>query len=266
MLIVDKICGRIDRSPMAEGVTMIGQRRATLAGEVRSEIERLILTGALGSGAKLNEAALAGSMGVSRGTVREAIRSLADSGLIDLVANRGAFVHRLTIPEIRNLYDLRGAIFGMACARVTELVARDEAGPLLHALRGNLDEMRIAHAADDRDGYYRINIAFHDMLLAGARNAKAKAVYDGLVKEMHLFRRRGLSVALNIARSIDEHEAIVAAIEQGNTTAAREAALRHIESGLGRYMSTLADLADDGEADGDDAGARHDTAGAAEMT
>jgi DNA-binding GntR family transcriptional regulator len=249
---------------MAEGVNMIGQRRATLAGEVRSEIERLILTGALGSGAKLNEAALAGSMGVSRGTVREAIRSLADSGLIDLIANRGAFVHRLTVPEIRNLYDLRGAIFGMACGRVAKRAAAGDADGLLRDLEANLDAMRVAHAEDDRDGYYRINIAFHDMLLAGAQNEKAKAVYDGLVKEMHLFRRRGLSHALSIARSIEEHEAIVDAIARGDAAAAREAALSHIESGLGRYMNTLADLAD--EADGGNAGADRDAVGAAETT
>jgi DNA-binding GntR family transcriptional regulator len=233
---------------MNDEVTLIGRRRETLAGEARSEIERLIVTGALSAGAKLNEATLAGSMGVSRGTVREAIRSLADSGLIDLVANRGAFVHRMTVGEVRNLYDLRGAIFQMACARVAENVAAGQAAPLQQALHANLDAMRKAHAGDDRDSYYRLNIAFHDMLLAGAENAKAKAVYDRLVKEMHLFRRRGLSIALNIARSIEEHEAIVSAIDAGDAMRARIAALRHIEAGLARYVGTVADLAEDSAA------------------
>ena len=99
---------------MAANANPIGQRRATLAGEVRSEIERMIVDGDLPGGEKLNELTLSAVMGVSRGTVREAIRSLADSGLIDLIANRGAFVHETTLGEVRNLYDLRGAIFAMA--------------------------------------------------------------------------------------------------------------------------------------------------------
>ena len=74
---------------MALSTNTIGQGRATLAGEVRGEIERLIVEGELAAGVKLNELSLSNAMGVSRGTVREAIRSLADSGLIDMIANRG---------------------------------------------------------------------------------------------------------------------------------------------------------------------------------
>ena len=78
---------------MAISIKIIGQGRATLAGEVREEIERMIVEGTLAPGDKLNELTLSNAMGVSRGTVREAIRSLADSGLIDLVANveRGVY-------------------------------------------------------------------------------------------------------------------------------------------------------------------------------
>lgn len=220
---------------------IIGARRETLAGEVRSEIERWILAGELEPGQKLNEVALANVMGVSRGTVREAIRSLADSGLIVLVANRGAFVHQLTVDDIRNLYDLRGAIFAMGCAAVARRMAGKRDGALITALQRNLEDMREAYDRDDRSAYYDLNIAFHDMILAGAQNLKAKGVYDGLVKEMHLFRRRGLSVSPNIAQSINEHAAIVAAITAGDPGAARDAATHHVESGLARFLKTLSD-------------------------
>jgi DNA-binding GntR family transcriptional regulator len=226
---------------MSNDVQTIGARRATLADEVRSEVERRILAGEIESGEKLNELALANSMGVSRGTVREAVRSLADTGLVEFFANRGAFVRRLTVDEIFNLYDLRGAIFGMACAATARNARQDGEGRVLAALQDNMQAMRAAFERDDRKAYYELNIAFHDMLLAGAQNDKAKVVYDGLVKEMHLFRRRGLSLAMNIAQSVQEHAAIVAAVEKGDARAAREAALHHIESGRGRFMATLAD-------------------------
>ncbi len=214
----------------------IGQGRATLAGEVRDEIERMIVEGDLGAGEKLNELALSNAMGVSRGTVREAIRSLADSGLIDLITNRGAFVHETTLTEIRNLYELRGAIFALACASSARRVKEGAAPDLPDALARNIDEMEGTLGDSDTETYYRLNIEFHDLLLAGAGNPRAKSMYDNLVKEMHIFRRRGLSVATNIARSLDEHRAISNAVVIGDAETARKAAETHIVEGLSRYM------------------------------
>lgn len=224
---------------MAMNVNTIGARRATLATEVRAELERMIAAGELVAGEKLNEAVLANAMGVSRGTVREAIRSLADSGLIDLVANRGAFVHRTTLEEVRNLYELRGAIFAMACAAAARRVRAGGEGDLIGRLRRNLEAMEGVRDRDDRAAYYELNIAFHDMLLQAARNPKAKTMYDNLVREMHLFRRRGLSIATNIAQSLAEHGAIFAAVEAGDPDGAQKAAQEHIVAGFGRYMGMV---------------------------
>lgn len=217
----------------------IGPRRATLAGEVRAEIERMIVDGELAAGEKMNELALSNIMGVSRGTVREAIRSLADSGLIDLVANRGAFVHETTLAEIRNLYDLRGAVFSMACSAAARRVAEGFEADLARNLKRNIEQMQAAYKKEDTARYYALNIEFHDMLLKGAENPKAKMIYDNLVKEMHLFRRRGLSIVNNLARSLEEHIAISDAVIAGDPEAARSAAHMHITSGLARYIHML---------------------------
>lgn len=217
----------------------IGLRRATLAGEVRGEIERMIMDGELAAGEKMNELALSNIMGVSRGTVREAIRSLADSGLIDLVTNRGAFVHETTLTEVRNLYDLRGAVFAMACAATARRVGEGAEAALPQKLRRNIEKMTAAYEAGDTERYYALNIEFHDLLLGGADNPKAKTIYDNLVREMHLFRRRGLSIVNNLGRSLEEHVAISDAVIAGDEEAARAAAHRHITSGLARYMKML---------------------------
>jgi len=239
MLIVDKIIQLRENRLMATSARSIGQRRATLAGEVRGEIERMIVEGDLAAGEKLNELALSNAMGVSRGTVREAIRSLADSGLIDLIANRGAFVHETTLNEVRNLYDLRGAIFAMACASSARRVREGAEPKLIARLEKNLEQMRKTQNESDPSTYYALNIEFHDMLLNGAGNPRAKAMYDNMVKEMHLFRRRGLSVATNIARSIEEHGDICEAVAAGDPEGARAAAQRHMTSGFARYMNMV---------------------------
>jgi DNA-binding GntR family transcriptional regulator len=225
---------------MVKPVKTIGLQRATLAGEVRGEIERMIVSGDLAAGEKLNELSLSNAMGVSRGTVREAIRSLADSGLIDLIANRGAFVHKTTLAEARNLYDLRGAIFAMACAAAARRLREGAEPRLIAQLDRNLEQMRAAHDCGDTAKYYTLNIAFHDMLLAASGNPKAKVTYDNLVREMHQFRRRGLSLVTNVAQSIAEHEAITRAIATGDEDGARRAALDHITGGFARYV-TLAE-------------------------
>lgn len=224
---------------MPQTARSIGSRRATLAGEVRTELERMIVDGDLVGGAKMNEVALSNAMGVSRGTVREAIRSLADSGLIDLVPNRGAFVHKMTLAEVRNLYDLRGALFAMACGAAARRVAEGIESELPRQLERNLEKMRIAASKPDTARYYGLNIEFHDVLMNAAGNPKAKTIYDNLVKEMHLFRRRGLSVPTNMDRSLDEHDAISAAVIRGDSEAARAAANAHIISGFARYMKML---------------------------
>lgn len=217
----------------------IGPRRATLAGEVRAEIERMIVEGELAAGEKMNELTLSSVMGVSRGTVREAIRSLADSGLIDLVTNRGAFVHETTLAEVRNLYELRGAVFAMACAAAAVRVADGAAPDLPRRLNRNVEKMHDALAREDTTRYYALNIEFHDMLLEGAANPKAKTIYDNLVKEMHLFRRKGLSIVTNLARSLEEHVTIRDAVIAGDPDTARVAANTHITRGLARYMHML---------------------------
>lgn len=252
MLNVDKSGSAWLSSPLMSPIraTETSFRRETLSETVSAEIQDRIVSGELGAGEKLNEVALAGALGVSRGTVREALRLLAQSGLIELVSNRGAYVREVSEDEIRNLYEIRGAIFSMACAAVARRQAEAGDPGLVAALRDNLDAMRRAHGDDDKAAYYALNIAFHEMLIAAAGNPRAKAMYEGLVKEMHLFRRRGLSFATNIARSIDEHATIVEAVAAADEAAARDAGRMHIVHGLERFLATLTEAAPAGAAGG----------------
>ncbi len=217
---------------------LIGVGRSTLAEEARAEIERMITEGELTAGEKLNELELSVVMGVSRGTVREAIRSLAGSGLVDLIANRGAFVHETTLSEVQNLYELRGAIFAMACGAAARRYGQGDEPRLAEDLARNIEQMNAAREAEQTPNYYVLNIEFHDLLLVAANNPKAKAIYDNVKREMHLFRRRGLSIASNIARSLEEHRAIAEAVIAGDENASRDAANEHIRQGFDRYMAT----------------------------
>lgn len=207
----------------------------TLTTQVHREIERRILTGEIKAGEKIGEAALADSLGVSRGPVREAIRALELAGLVSVVANRGAIVRSIGLDEVVCLYELRGAIFAYACERV----ARRRTDAMLATLRDQVVGMEEAVAGDDLATYYRLNVEFHACLLEMSGNARARSTYEGVVKEMHLFRRRSLSKVPNVDASLAEHRDILDAIERSDADAAREAGRIHVVHGCKRFLDTL---------------------------
>lgn len=207
----------------------------TLTVLVQREVERRILTGELPAGERLSESALAADMGVSRGPVREAMRGLQQAGLVDIVANKGVVVRKISYDEAIDLYDLRGSLFGFMC----ETLARRRTDTQCAVLRDKLGAMADAIRKDDKDQYYRLNIEFHAAIVEYCGNKRARAIYEGIVKEMHLFRRRGLSRIENMEASMHEHEAIAEAIVAGRAESARKAGAMHLRNGRDRFLATL---------------------------
>lgn len=220
-----------------------GQRQAkfharqlpTRANAVQQEIERQIVTGELATGAKLNEAAIADSLGVSRGPVREAIRSLAETGLVDLAANKGAVVRSMEPAEAMGLYDLRGVVFALAC----EQVAMAGEASMVAELDRCHAAMAEAAEAGDSVVYYDLNIAFHDAIMSACDNSQARSIYAALIKQLHLCRRRGLAMSENKQASLSEHAAIIEAIRAGDPKGAFDAGRGHVANGRERFARTL---------------------------
>jgi DNA-binding GntR family transcriptional regulator len=106
-------------------------------------------------------------------------------------------------------------------------------------LRDKLGAMAKAIRAGDKDHYYRLNIEFHAAIVEFCGNSRARAVYEGIVKEMHLFRRRGLSRIENMEASMREHEAIAEAIIAGRPETARKVGVTHLCNGRDRFLATL---------------------------
>jgi DNA-binding transcriptional regulator YhcF (GntR family) len=97
--------------PMTRGATAIALvRSSSLPALVQQELERMILAASFPAGSKLNEAAIAERLGVSRGPVREAFRALEESGLVRLEKNRGVFVRQIPVEEADEIYELRAVL------------------------------------------------------------------------------------------------------------------------------------------------------------
>jgi DNA-binding GntR family transcriptional regulator len=209
-------------------------RTRSLASLVAQEIERLILSGALAAGERLNEQALAARLGVSRGPVREAVRGLERTGLVVAVRNQGSFVRQVSAEEALEIYDLRAALTGLACARLAEAATPAQ----LAALRDLVRRMEEARRAGEARAYYAANLDFHAALLGFGAGPRARRLYEELGNELHLFRRRALVQPENMRESNAEHAAIVKAIAAGDGPAARAAGEAHIAGGKRRFRAT----------------------------
>lgn len=209
-------------------------RTRSLTSLVQQEIERMILSGELRAGERLNEQVLAARLGVSRGPIREATRGLERAGLVTAVVNHGVYVRKLSQEEAFETYDLRALLTGFACERL--------ACKSTPAQRAHLDRLVSRMDAAARSGnsttYYTLNLEFHDALMDYASHQRAQQIYASLVKEMHLFRQRSLVSPENMLESNAEHRSMVAAIVAGDPVAARQTGESHVSGGRRRFAAT----------------------------
>ncbi len=197
---------------------------SSLTSVVQQEIERRILAGELAPGDKLIEAALAESLGVSRGPVREAFRMLEEAGLVRQEKNRGVFVRDIPFDEAMEIYELRAMMDEATGRALAAAIAPEQ----LREVRAKVDAMERAVKAGDIDSYHLLNLEFHDTLVAFTGNRKLIALYRRLINELSLFRRMNLAEADALPLSAGEHRGIVKAIASGDATAAGQAMRQHV--------------------------------------
>lgn len=210
------------RSP-ASSATIAVLQSNSLPALVQRDLERMIVAGELPAGTKLNEAALAQMLGVSRGPIREAFRALEESGLVRLEKNRGVFVRQVSVEEADEIYELRAILDEYAGRKVAQTAT--SANILeLQALVARMDD---AAARVDLDAYHRANVEFHDLLVTLTGNAKLLLTYRRLVNELHLYRRATLAQEGALPVSTREHHAIVDRIAAGQPMQAGRALFEH---------------------------------------
>lgn len=210
---------------------LVLRRETTLSSLAAERLEKMIVTRHLVPGQRINEAVLARDLGISRGPVREGLRHLASRGLVEFIANKGAYVRDVDASEMLEIYDLRSVLTGHACRRAAEQRSPEE----LAELQRRVQEMDDCVTAGDAARYYDLNLAFHDCLLNVAGGTRLAAFSDSLAKEAALFRRVSLANAREMAQSNAEHAAIVEAIRHSDGARARELGEAHVLAGKSRF-------------------------------
>lgn len=214
-----------------------------LTEQIYRRLENEIIDGRLGPGDRLNEKQLAEQQGTSRGPVREACRRLEQGGLVEFRQNRGFFVRVLDLAEVLEIYDVRAALFGQA----GRILARRITMAQIEELEDLDRQMNDAVQSGDADLFYVLNRQFHARIMAFTGNRHLASIYEGLDRELHIWRKRALILDGNVRASADEHSEILRELRGGNPSRLARILRDHSLAGRNRLLRTMPDRTADAE-------------------
>jgi DNA-binding GntR family transcriptional regulator len=183
-------------------------QRAGLHDELVAELRDMILRCDLLPGARVPERELCVRFAISRTPLREALKVLASSGLLELRLNRGAWVPPLRSAEVTEVFDVLAGL---------ERRAGELAAPLMTGR--DLRDMERLHntlVAEWRDGsldrLFRTDLKFHSRLVEAARNPTLTALHESLAPRVERARYIVGTTPARMAVAMKEHETILEAV------------------------------------------------------
>jgi len=207
----------------------------TIAVDLEQRIADDILNGRIAPGAKLDEQTLAERFSVSRTPVREALRQLVGTGLVESIPRRGAVVTSFGPERLSQLYEAIGELETL-CAR---LAAQRMTAIERKALELALAPLLAAAAAGDRDRYLDCSDVLHDLIHRGCHN-------PFLIELVRSYRLRSLPFRNlqsysreRMQHSSDEHRRMVEAIVGHDADEATQVMRGHVASSLLRALATI---------------------------
>jgi len=191
-------------------------------------LKKEIVTLRLPQGEPLPEQNLAQRFKVSRTPIREVLNKLNHEGLVELVPQKGAFVARIGLSDVREIFQIREALEGIAAKISASRFTKDE-----------LDEFETALDIDDLDKTEKIGRKLHHTILEKAGNKRISNLIDmlrGQIERMYFFAR---NLPGREKRSLQEHKEILRALQMKNGELAEKAMRKHIVSTMRTVIESL---------------------------
>jgi DNA-binding GntR family transcriptional regulator len=198
--------------------------------EVAELLRQRIFKRELEPGSWIDEMKIAEDYGISRTPLREALKVLAAEGLVTMKVRRGAYVTEVSEKDMADVYHLLGLLESDAAG----VVAQRATAAQLRELQALHDELETAAqpSRQDRERFFDINERFHMRLLEIADNRWRDQMVADLRKVMKLNRHHSLFKSGRIEESLQEHRAIMAALQARDAAAAMQAMQDHFRNGL----------------------------------
>lgn len=198
--------------------------RGTRAEGLRMQLADDIVRGQLAPGSTLDEGELARRFKVSRTPVREAIRLLAASGLVEVRAHRAAVVARPSAEDLAGMFEVMAELESLCAGYAAERMT----GAERRALEDVHERLRVLIQGGDPQRYHEVNEAFHGAIYAGAHNAYLAELTLATRARVQPFRRAQFRILGRLAKSHVEHDRVVQAIMRGERTLAAQTMYAHI--------------------------------------
>jgi DNA-binding GntR family transcriptional regulator len=219
-----EVVSRVERPAAVPG-------KVTRAEELRLQLADEIVRGSLPPGAALDETDIAQRFNVSRTPVREALRQLAVSGLVDARAHRGAVVARPSLDRLTGMFEamaeLEALCAGLAAERMPAAQRQE-----LEAVH---EKLRVLSCAGNPEQFHEVNERFHNAIYAGSQNGYIAEMTLATRMRVQPFRRAQFRNLGRLAKSHLEHDRVLLAIMRGDRVGAAAAMRAHIELVRGEY-------------------------------
>ncbi|HEX5499716.1 MAG TPA: GntR family transcriptional regulator [Thermomicrobiales bacterium] len=209
-------------------------------------LRAFVLSGAIGMGERLDENALARQLGVSRTPMREAIGKLAQEGLVEYRPFQGNFVRVITVAQVRELFEVRRNLEGLAARLAVANVTDDD----VRDLAAILDDVQAAFDTGDMEQYAVADRRFHAAIARLSGNATLVELLDQLSARIQLARVIANRDPHVVERTIQERPQILRAMQERDADAAQRLLENHIQGVLDALSHCLPDASAANEPNG----------------
>ena len=212
-------------------------QRQTLLSAAYDNLRAAILSGSLPPGSRVTVRPLSEQLGLSPTPIKAALAALEREGFLIAVPHRGYFVPEVGTDDLLELYELREAVDGIAARRAA---ASTDHAQLAQQLQRLLEKQRKAISGNNIHSYGELDLTFHRLIWEGSGSRRLLPIAENLIAQVRLGNRLSAQAPGRLPAAVDEHEAIIEAIREGDPRAAERHIRRHVREAahaLRRYLS-----------------------------
>ena len=209
--------------------------RAPLHVQVAERLRVLIDSGELAPGTRLNEIELCNTMGVSRTPLREAIRSLATEGLIELQPNRGAIVSIVSQEDVTEILPIMASLEGLG----GRLAAMHMDQSKIAQVRKIHDQMISHYKNNEVAEYFETNRLIHELITEGSGNQTLVDTINSLSAKVRRARFTAQMTKESWAKAVSEHEEMIAALEAQDPDRLEAILVQHVETKRATILGSI---------------------------
>lgn len=216
--------------------TPVDRVAAPLREQVIGALRAAILDFRLAPGQRLVERELIEQLGVSRTTVREALRELTSEGLVTVVPQRGAVVAAPSLAEAEDLYEIRAVLESLLVERFVERASDEQIEQLGEAVeefaRATAGTSDIRTILDSKDSFYEV-------VIEGAASPALQSIVESLQARVRLLRATSMGEPGRAEEAADELRRVVVAARQRKAAEAARACATHVRNAAKTALKQL---------------------------